>query len=151
MLIFIDGPDESGKDTVAKAVSWLTGIPVLDTISGDILFKELTPPLRKYHVIHEYNILKAIDWRKVDLIKVRNTAISHEVYHPEDKIDFTPIKESMVFILDDGSDDVHKYVDVARKQGWDIQVLVYKKRGLDELFDVAEKIANVINLVREMR
>ena len=150
MLIFIDGPDGAGKDTIARMLSWVTGIPLIDTISGDILFKNLTPALRKYHVIHEYNILKAVDWSKVDAIKVRNTAISHTIYHPEDQISFKPIRYSLVVIVDDGSDETKRYIEITRKQGWNMITVRYCKQSLSELFDVVENIRHTAEVFKDL-
>jgi len=130
MLIFIEGPDGCGKDTVAKMLHWLYDIPLIDTLSGDVIFKSLDKYQRLYHVIHEYNILREINWCETTAIKVRNPVISHMLYHPEDELFLPPIPKSVTVILHDGSEEVRKYIDTAELLNHPYRVINYKRDGI---------------------
>jgi hypothetical protein len=149
MLVFIDGPDGVGKDTVAKMLHWRYGIPLIDTLSGDVIFKSIDEKYRIYHVIHEYNILKSIKWCETTAIKVRNPVISHMLYHPEDELFLPPIPHSITIILDNGSEEVHKYVDAAELLNHPYDVIKYRQEGVDTLMKVCEKIWQVMIDVEE--
>lgn len=119
MLLFIDGPDGVDKDIVARTLHLLYNIPLIDTISGDVVFKTLSTTERILYTLNEYNIYVAIPWDKVTAIKIRNPILSHYVYHPEDisniKPRLKPIPNSLTLILDNGSDDVIKFLKSAEE------------------------------------
>lgn len=101
VLLFIEGPDRAGKDTFAKMLSAVTGIPKVEyTFPGEVQFSKIDDEVADMLVLTEFDILRSIRWDETSLIVVRHPLVSHLVHRSRTKIAKIPsIPESKIFLL----------------------------------------------------